>query len=101
MGTIGTTLTPSLVVKHSHSYASKFMKTATGSEGGVFSSNRISSMVPMAPFTSPASVHKFAVNMTLAPFAKSSSASSPLAESELAFFASRPPMCSARILATG
>ena len=101
MGTIGTTFTPSEVVMVSPLYASKFTNTAVGSEGGPCSSNRISWIVPKAPLTNPASVYIFAINITREPFASNNSASSPLATSEVAFLASRPPICSARILATG
>ncbi len=76
------------------------MKTVTGSEGSPCSSNRISSIISIIPFTSPVLVHKFAINIMHDPFVSNSSASSFFAMSELAFLASRLPMCTACILAT-
>jgi hypothetical protein len=83
------------------SYFSKLINTVTGREGGPCSSNRIPCIVAIEPLTNPACVHMFVVSMTRAPLASKSYASRPFATSELAFLASRSPVCIARILATG
>ncbi|GES78968.1 hypothetical protein GLOIN_2v583658 [Rhizophagus clarus] len=98
---IGITLTSSELEMVGPSYFSKLINTAMRREGGSCSSNRISSIVLIELLTNPACVHMFAVSMTHAPLASNNYALRPFATSELAFLASRPLVCMARILVIG
>src|SRR5256885_2794580 len=65
IGTIGTTLTPSKLVIVGPSYFSNLINTTTGREGRPCSSNIISYITPIEPFTNLAPVHTLAVNIIL------------------------------------
>ncbi len=76
-------------------YILNFIKTAIGSEGSFYPSNRIFLIILIIPFTSLASVHKFTINIICNSFANNSLASNPFTISELTLLALYLPVYTA------
>src|SRR5437016_2120244 len=80
IGTIGTTGIPSIFVRVGPLYLSNDTKITAGKKvGSGLSLNKISVIVPIAPFTRPTATHIFAVSITRAFLDNNISGSRPFA----------------------